>query len=78
MRTPASTSTNDGLEKSSITRPTVCVRSAARFDAALLGRYPSFSMASRTASRFPSLTSSESFSTSETSDLDTPASRATS
>ena len=70
-------SANQGWRMSFSSTPTVRDRRSASRLAASLGRYPSSATARSTASRRAGLTLGESRSTSDTSDLDTPARAAT-
>jgi len=70
-------SANHGWRMSFSSTPTVRDRRSASSRAAALGRYPSSATARRTASRRAGLTLGEPRSTSDTSDLDTPARAAT-
>ena len=76
-RSPSRMSVHQGLDRSSRMTPIVRVRRSARLRATGSGRYPSSATALSTACRFSSLTRGEFCSTSDTSDLDTPALAAT-
>src|SRR5271165_1070073 len=74
---PSSMSATQGWRMSFSSTPTVRDRRSARNRAAALGRYPSSATARMTASRLAGLTFGELWSTSDTSDFDTPARAAT-